>query len=193
MNRITKVMTTGALACFLGGKKMKKNVMKVLSVLLIILGITACKNNKKEILENKIEAEKIILQNNIEKVLNELDFQNKYSMSIIYQQTQNYSNRTLSEQIITKRIFGKADFSEQSNNPESVDGMWEEKSYTANYDEKKENDDIEYGYFSVIITFDNLDKDRQDKIIALMNYSVANSTRGDVINVISKSDFSNNK
>ena len=40
---------------------MKKNVMKVLSVLLIILGITACKNNKKEILENKIETEKIIL------------------------------------------------------------------------------------------------------------------------------------
>ena len=172
---------------------MKKNVMKVLSVLLIILGITACKNNKKEILENKIETEKIILQNNIEKVLNELDFQNKYSISIIYQQTQDYSNRTLSEQIITKRIFGKADFSEQSKNPNSVDGMWEEKSYTANYDEKKENDDIKYGHVSVRITFDDLDKDRQDKIIALMNYSVANSTRGDVINVISKSDFSNNK
>ena len=172
---------------------MKKNVMKVLSVLLIILGITACKNNKKEILENKIETEKIFLQNNIEKVLNQLDFQNEYSISIIYQQTQDYSNRTLSEQIITKRIFGNADFSEQFNDPKSVDGMWEEKSYTANYDEKKENDDIKYGYFSVIITFDNLDKDRQDKIIALMNYSVANSTRGDVINVISKSDFSNNK
>ena len=172
---------------------MKKNVMKVLSVFLIILGITACKNNKKEILENKIETKKRILQNNIEKVLNELDFQNKYSISIIYQQTQDYSNRTLSEQIITKRIFGKADFSEQSNDPKSVDGMWEEKSYTANYDGKKENDDIKYGYFSVIITFDNLDKDQQDKIIALMNYSVANSTRGDVINVISKSDFSNNK
>ncbi len=170
---------------------MKKNVIKVLSFFFILIGITACKNNKKELFEKKIEAEKISLQNNIEKILNELDFKDRYSISIIFQQTQDNSTRALSEQIITKRIFGKAEFSEQNNNPDSVDGMWEEKSYTANYDDKKENDDIKYGYFSAIIIIDKIDKETQDKIIALMNYSVANSTRGDVINVISKSDFSN--
>ena len=172
---------------------MKRNVIKVLSVIFIIIGITACKNNEKELFEKKIGAEKIILQDNIEKILNELDFQNKYSISNIFQQTQEYSKRALSEETITKRIFGKAEFTEQKNNPNTVDGMWEEKVHRVNYDDKKENDDIEYGYFSVIIIIDGVDKETQDKVIALMNYSVANSTRGDVINVISKSDFSNKK
>ena len=40
---------------------------------------------------------------------------------------------------------------------------------------------------------DKPDKEKRDKIMVLMNYSVANSTRGDSINVISKSNFSNNK
>ena len=67
--------------------------------------------------------------------------------------------------------------------------MWEEKAYTANYNDKKENDDLNHGYFSVIIILDEPDKEKQDKIMALMNYSVANSIRGDLINVISKSNF----
>ncbi|MCR5081130.1 MAG: hypothetical protein K6B17_07295 [Treponema sp.] len=170
---------------------MKKIIIKILSTALIMLAISACKREKKELISNyDISFEKMTLQKNIEKILNDLDFQNKYSVSIIYQQTKDNSKRAISEENITRRVYGKADFSEKSDTPNNVDGMWEEKLQRANYDEKKESDKIEYGYFSAIIIIDEIDKETQDKLNALMNYSVANSARGDVINVISKSDFS---
>ena len=172
---------------------MKRRIIILFIIIFTVIGITSCKNGEKELFEKIIETEKKLLQNNISKILDELEFQDKYSISIIYQKTQEYSKRAVSEQVITKRIFGKADFSENNSNPDTVDGMWEEKAYTANYNDKKENDDFKHGYFSVIIIIDEPDKEKRDKIMALMNYSVANSTRGDLINVISKSDFSNNK
>ena len=138
---------------------MKRRIIILFIIIFTVIGITSCKNGEKELFEKIIETEKKLLQNNISKILDELEFQDKYSISIIY----------------------------------TVDGMWEEKAYTANYNDKKENDDLKHGYFSVIIIIDEPDKEKRDKIMALMNYSVANSTRGDLINVISKSDFSNNK
>ena len=168
---------------------MKRRIIILFIIIFTIIGITSCKNREKELFEKKIETEKDLLQNNISQILDELNFQDKYSISIIYQRTQECSKRALSEQVITKRIFGKADFSENNSNPDTVDGMWEEKAYTANYNDKKENDDLNHGYFSVIIILDEPDKEKQDKIMALMNYSVANSIRGDLINVISKSNF----
>ena len=172
---------------------MKRRIIILFIIIFTVIGITSCKNGEKELFEKIIETEKKLLQNNISRILDELEFQDKYSISIIYQKTQEYSKRAVSEQVITKRIFGKADFSENNSNPDTVDGMWEEKAYTANYNDKKENDDLKHGYFSVIIIIDEPDKEKRDKIMALMNHSVANSTRGDLINVISKSDFSNNK
>jgi len=168
---------------------MKRRIIILFIIIFTIIGITSCKNGEKELFEKIIETEKKLLQNNISKILDELEFQDKYSISIIYQKTQEYSKRAVSEQVITKRIFGKADFSKNNSNPDTVDGMWEEKAYTANYNDKKENDDLNHGYFSVIIILDEPDKEKQDKIMALMNYSVANSIRGDLINVISKSNF----
>ncbi len=112
---------------------MKRRIIILFIIIFTIIGITSCKNGEKELFEKIIETEKKLLQNNISKILDELEFQDKYSISIIYQKTQEYSKRAVSEQVITKRIFGKADFSKNNSNPDTVDGMWEEKAYTANY------------------------------------------------------------
>ena len=162
-----------------------------------LVGLTSCKkSDNKELIEKNIENEKIILQKNITEVLDKLDFKDKYSISIIYQPNQEHSKNVISEEKITRRVFGKADFSEPNDYPNTFDankfdGMWEEKNYRANYSEEKETENFINGYFSVIIILQEINKEKKDKIMALMNYSVANSTRGDLINVISKSDFSN--
>jgi len=53
----------------------------------------------------------------------------------------------------------------------------------------KVQNDSRSGYFSAIITIENIEKEKKDKLLAIMNYSVANTNRGDVVNVVSKSDF----
>jgi hypothetical protein len=166
---------------------MKKSI-KLMVICFMILGISACKKTGKEAVEKRIEEEKTLLTNNISEILDGLDYKDRYLISIFYQQSQEHSKRVISEEVITKRVFGKADFFED-NSPEKVDGMWEEKAYRANYDDKKEDDDFIGGYFSVIIIIDKIDKEKQDKIMSLMNYSVANTSRGDLINVVSKSDY----
>ena len=176
---------------------MNRRIVGFLIFCFSLLGLGSCKkSDNEELIEQSIENEKIILQKNITEVLDKLYFKDNYSISIIYQPNQEHSNNVISEEKITKRIFGNADFSEQNDYPNTFDankfdGMWEEKSYRANYAEKKEKEDSINGYFSVIIIVQEINREKKDKIMALMNYSVANSTRGDLINVISKSDFSN--
>ncbi|MBP3771144.1 MAG: hypothetical protein J6I53_00465 [Treponema sp.] len=171
---------------------MKKTLI-VLSALLLMIA-TSCSNQKKEDFEAKIEVEKTEFQKNIEKVLDEFEMKGIYSVIVIFQESGGLSPYAIAEQNITKKVYGKAKFDGLDYNLQELDGLYECRNYTANNESSKESkvkvqNDSRSGYFSAIITIENIEKEKKDKLLAIMNYSVANTNRGDVVNVVSKSDF----
>ncbi|MBQ9205146.1 MAG: hypothetical protein IJ158_00350 [Treponema sp.] len=171
---------------------MKKTLIALSALLL--LGTASCSNQKSEDFEAKIEAEKTEFQNNIENVLDEFGMKGMYSVIVIFQESGGLSPYAIAEQNITKKVYGKAKFDGLDYNLQELDGLYECRNYTANNESSKESkvkvqNDSRSGYFSAIITIENIEKEKKDKLLAIMNYSVSNTNRGDVINVVSKSDF----
>ena len=171
---------------------MKKTLIALSALLLMIA--TSCSNQKKEDFEAKIEVEKTEFQKNIEKVLDEFGMNGIYSVIVIFQESGGLSPYAIAEQNITKKVYGKAKFDGLDYNLQELDGLYECRNYTANNESSKESkvkvqNDSRSGYFSAIITIENIEKEKKDKLLAIMNYSVANTNRGDVVNVVSKSDF----
>ena len=171
---------------------MKKTLIALSALLLMIA--TSCSNQKKEDFEAKIEVEKTEFQKNIEKVLDEFGMKGIYSVIVIFQESGGLSPYAIAENNITRRVYGKAKFDGLDYNLQELDGLYECRNYTANNESSKESkvkvqNDSRSGYFSAIITIENIEKEKKDKLLAIMNYSVANTNRGDVVNVVSKSDF----
>jgi hypothetical protein len=88
---------------------MKKSI-KLMVICFMILGISACKKTGKEAVEKRIEEEKTLLTNNISEILDGLDYKDRYLISIFYQQSQEHSKRVISEEVITKRVFGNNNY-----------------------------------------------------------------------------------
>ena len=171
---------------------MKKTIIALSTFLLMIA--TSCSNQKNEDLDAKIMIEKNEFQKNIENVLDEFGMKGLYSVIVIFQESTGLSPYAIAENNITRRVYGKAKFDGLDYNLQELDGLYECRNYTANNEVSKESkvkvqNDSRSGYFSAIITIENIEKERSDRLLTIMNYSVANINRGDVINVVSKSDF----
>lgn len=163
--------------------------MRELFFMFVAIGIIGCSSQYNKSFQTKIKTEKSILKENVEKVLSEFGI-NNYSIVIIYQENPGSFNNVVSDQIITRRFVGEADFSDSIYKPKNLDGFWEEKEYVANYTEKqKGKEKRRFGYFSVIIAVENFEKEKINKLNAFMNLSVANTNRNDIINVVSKKNF----
>ena len=81
------------------------------------------------------------------------------------------------------------------NSLSSIDGFYEESEYIANYtgEKQKTSSYPQAGYFSSIVVVDFYDEDLINRLNVLLNFSIANSNRNDIINVISRKDFETHK
>ena len=164
--------------------------MRKLFFVFVVIGMIGCSKQADNSFQDKIKTEKNYLKENVEKALRELNIDNNYSIFIIYQENHCSFNNVMADEITTKRVFGPAEFAESIHKPNKLDGLWEEKQYTANYAENRKNKEKQrFGYFSVIIVLDNFENEKINKLRTFMNFSVANANRNDIINIISRKDF----
>lgn len=188
--------------------------MKRFFCLLIIgflISITACSNQKKKAFVSEMETEKKEIQANIEKLLNEFGFEGNYSITVIFQKNLATKDNVEAESRIVKRVYGKeVDMmalemndafnvcnisNSQISSNSGIDGFYEDSEYAALYNNNVEKtySASETGYISSIVVVDFTDEKLISKLNAFLNFSIANTNRGDIINVVSKKDFEINK
>lgn len=190
---------------------MKNKLNVIVVVLLIVLGFASCTSHMNQSESDEIYAEKIKFQNNIEEILDELGFQGHFSVTVIFQKDFVRRDNVLSDSRKVKRIYGKEvdmvslDTNETFNirtistpnvsSHKGIDGFYEESEYIANYtgEKPKTSSYPQAGYFSSIVVVDFYDEDLINRLNVLLNFSMANSNRNDIINVISRKDFETHK
>lgn len=175
-----------------------------------LISITACSNQKKAFV-SEMETEKKEIQANIEKLLNEFGFEGNYSITVIFQKNLATKDNVEAESRIVKRVYGKeVDMmalgmndafnvcnisNSQISSNSGIDGFYEDSEYAALYNNNVEKtySASETGYISSIVVVDFTDEKLISKLNAFLNFSIANTNRGDIINVVSRKDFEINK
>lgn len=176
-----------------------------------LISLTACSNQNKKAFASEMETEKKEIQVNIEKLLNEFGFEGNYSITVIFQKNLATKDNVETESRIVKRVYGKeVDMmalgmndafnvcnisNSQISSNSGIDGFYEDSEYAALYNNNVEKtySASETGYISSIVVVDFTDEKLISKLNAFLNFSIANTNRGDIINVVSKKDFEINK